>query len=190
MENVKFTRRHLLAAGASLAAIAAPPASASLDAPLPAKFMPQDVKVPTTLLVGSIYVSNADHHLFHIIHPGIARRYGVALGAVGRKFEGSAMISRKAKWPSWTPTRSMIAKEPDVYGPYASGLPGGHSMNPMGSRALYLQVNGRETYFRIHGTNLPNSIGRSFSSGCIRLRNDHIEALYDNVPVGTVVHAY
>ncbi|MDA8870989.1 L,D-transpeptidase, partial [Rhizobiaceae bacterium] len=66
------------------------------------------------------------------------------------------------------------------------GVPGGKG-NPLGSRALYLYRNGRDTMFRIHGTTQPSSIGRAVSSGCIRMLNDHVADLYNRVPVGTTV---
>ena len=44
--------------------------------------------------------------------------------------------------------------------------------------------------YAIHGTNRPETVGRSVSHGCIRLRNDDIAALYELVPVGTAVFVY
>ena len=186
------TRRDFLAAGAAFASFAGSPALASSTEfpPLKRRFRPRMVRVNKALDVGMIYVDSDNYYLYHIRETGRAMRYGVSLGEDGRKFKGFATISRKAKWPSWRPTANMIRLEPDVYGPYAAGLPGGHEMNPMGSRALYLDVDGQPTYYRIHGTHMPETIGTSFSSGCIRLRNDHIDALYDEVPVGTKVHAF
>ncbi|MFZ5962411.1 L,D-transpeptidase [Thalassococcus sp. BH17M4-6] len=184
------TRRNFIAAGAAFlgtAPFAAQAASPRSKVRLPRKFRPQDVKIKTNLPVGTIYVNKQDHFLYLITGDGEARRYGVALGAVGRNFEGTAVIARKAEWPSWIPTRNMIEMEPEVYGPFASGLPGGHPENPLGARALYMYVNGRDTYYRIHGTHLPHTIGMKFSSGCIRLTNEHVSELYDMVPVGTKV---
>ncbi len=60
-------------------------------------------------------------------------------------------------------------------------------MNPLGARALYLYQNGRDTYYRIHGTPQPWTMGQNFSSGCVRLINEHVEHLYDRVPTGTRV---
>jgi len=56
------------------------------------------------------------------------------------------------------------------YAAYAAGMPGGLE-NPLGARALDLYVSNRDSYFRIHGTNEPATIGRAVSSGCIRLFN-------------------
>ena len=48
----------------------------------------------------------------------------------------------------------------------------------MGSRAMYLYANGKDTLFRIHGTNQPEYIGQAISSGCIRLTNEDVIDLY------------
>jgi len=60
-------------------------------------------------------------------------------------------------------------------------------MNPMGARALYLYEGNRDTLYRIHGTNEPESIGRAASSGCIRMRNIDVIDLYNRVQVGARV---
>jgi hypothetical protein len=96
-------------------------------------------------------------------------------------------VGRKQEWPSWQPTRNMIRTQPDMYAQYAAGLPGGLE-NPLGARALYLYRGGRDTYFRIHGTIDPASIGRATSAGCIRLFNQDAMHLYDNAESGTRVH--
>jgi len=57
----------------------------------------------------------------------------------------------------------------------------------MGSRAMYLYSNGKDTLFRIHGTNQPEYIGASISSGCIRLTNEDAIDLYNRVKIGTIV---
>jgi hypothetical protein len=62
-------------------------------------------------------------------------------------------------------------------------VPGGHRMNPLGVRALYL---GSSTY-RIHGTDAPWTIGTAASKGCIRMYNRDVLDLYPRVPVGTKV---
>ena len=80
----------------------------------------------------------------------------------------------------------MIRREPEKYAQYANGVPGGPG-NPLGARALYLYRGGRDTYYRIHGTNQPWSIGRSVSSGCIRMLNEHVADLYERVPIGARV---
>ena len=59
--------------------------------------------------------------------------------------------------------------------------------NPMGSRAMYLYSGGKDTLFRIHGTNQPEYIGASISSGCIRMTNEDVIDLYNRVKMGTIV---
>ncbi len=44
--------------------------------------------------------------------------------------------------------------------------------------------------YALHGTNAPNTIGRSVSHGCVRLRNEDIETLYRMIPVGAAVYIY
>ena len=65
-------------------------------------------------------------------------------------------------------------------------MPGGPE-NPLGARALYLHDNGRDTLFRIHGSNEPWTIGHAVSSGCFRMRNEDITQLFPQVPVSTEV---
>lgn len=153
---------------------------------LPRKFKPTRVNYRTDLKAGTIVVDPKNHFLYLIENRRKARRYGVGVGRAGLAFKGSAIIKRKAEWPRWTPTQNMIRREPSKYQKHAGGLAGGIN-NPLGARALYLYRNGRDTYFRIHGTNQPSSIGQSVSSGCIRMINDHVEDLYNRVPLGSRV---
>lgn len=135
---------------------------------------------------GTIVVDTKNHYLYLVESRGKARRYGVGVGKAGLAFKGKATIKRKAEWPSWTPTANMIKREPSKYKRYAGGVPGGPN-NPLGARALYLYEGNRDTYFRIHGTTQPDSIGRSVSNGCIRMINDHVIDLYDRVRLGANV---
>ena len=80
----------------------------------------------------------------------------------------------------------MIAREPERYGPLANGMEPG-TQNPLGARALYLFKNGEDTLYRIHGTNEDWSIGRSMSSGCIRMLNQDVIDLHMRVLDGTRV---
>ena len=170
------------------ASLLATPALASTR--LPRKFRPQEVDVNPELPAGQIHVIKENFYLYWTLGDGRARRYGIALGAQGRNYTGVLTIRRKAEWPSWTPTQNMIRLEPELYGPYRAGLPGGHPRNPMGARALYLYDGGRDTYHRIHGTPDPDSIGQSYSSSCVRLTNDHVAELYDMFPVNTQVFLF
>ena len=59
--------------------------------------------------------------------------------------------------------------------------------NPLGARALYLYRGGRDTLYRIHGTNEPHTIGRNVSSGCIRMVNSDVIHLYGRARIGAKV---
>jgi len=99
------------------------------------------------------------------------------------------VIEVKKEWPTWRPTDEMIEREPRTYSRFVDNeyvQPGGPE-NPLGARALYLFQDGVDTYFRIHGTTQPQTIGQSVSNGCIRMLNDHVIDLYQRVPIGTVV---
>lgn len=149
------------------------------------RFVPQSVPM-TDYAPGTIIVDPRNYFLYLQQINGRARRYGVGVGRAGLAFEGTAVIGRKAEWPRWTPTQNMIRREPEKYARYAGGVPGGPE-NPLGARALYLYRNGRDTLYRIHGTNQPQSVGQSVSNGCIRMINDHVIDLYERVSVGAMV---
>jgi lipoprotein-anchoring transpeptidase ErfK/SrfK len=138
---------------------------------------------------GEIHVVTNRRWLYLTLYDGAAIRYPIAVGAAGLSFRGAAYIGDKRHWPRWQPTRNMIRREPEKYGPYAAGIPGG-PQNPLGARALYLYKNGRDTLYRIHGTSQPWSIGRAGSSGCIRMFNSHVAHLFEQVHIGTRVVAH
>lgn len=182
-------RRSLIASG--LAALAAPAImpDAARAFEIDPKFAPQQVNFAAPYAPGHMIVLPRAHFLYFVTAPGEARRYGVGVGRAGLEFTGTATIDVKKKWPTWRPTDEMIAREPKTYARFKDNdyvQPGGPE-NPLGSRALYLFQNGRDTYYRIHGTTQPASIGRSVSNGCIRMINAHVQDLYERVPTGTVV---
>jgi lipoprotein-anchoring transpeptidase ErfK/SrfK len=135
---------------------------------------------------GTIIVNTDERALYHVQDYGEAIRYGVAVGKESFVWSGVAKVGRKAEYPSWTPPKSMIRRKPYL-AKWANGMPGGIPENPLGSRAIYLYARGRDTLFRIHGTNEPGSIGTAASSGCIRMLNEEVEILYDSVSIGTKV---
>ncbi|MDB5591464.1 L,D-transpeptidase [Enterovirga sp.] len=132
---------------------------------------------------GTVVVDIDERRLYLVQAGGTALRYGVGVGKQGFAWRGVATIGRKAHWPNWSPTAVMVRINPKL-ARYAAGGLG----NPLGARALYLHQGGRDTMFRIHGTNEPWSIGTQVSSGCIRLLNEDVVDLYDRVPVGTTVY--
>ncbi|NPD15962.1 L,D-transpeptidase [Xinfangfangia sp. D13-10-4-6] len=156
----------------------------SIPAVPPRYLIPENVRSEVDLAIteppGSIIVDPWQRYLYFILGNNRARRYRVAVGDQGRSFEGEAVAQYARNWPSWRPTDNMIRDRPDMYAAYAGGLPGG-LQNPLGARAIYLFRGGRDTYYRIHGTNEVASVGHATSAGCIRMYNQdaiHLAATY------------
>ena len=135
---------------------------------------------------GTIVVDPFAKLLYLVGEGGTAIRYPIAVGREGKGFSGSAVVGDMRLWPGWTPTANMVRREPEVYGPFAAGIPGGLA-SPLGARALYLYRNGRDTRYRIHGTNDVASIGNNSSAGCIRMFNHDVIDLFTRVSNGTQV---
>jgi lipoprotein-anchoring transpeptidase ErfK/SrfK len=148
-------------------------------------FYRREVSDPTGEAPGTIVVDPNDHYLYHVHEGGSATRYGVGVGREGFGWHGNATIKRKTIWPTWTPPSDMVKRDSEA-AKWARGMPGGPG-NPLGARAMYLFQGNRDTLYRLHGTIDPTSIGKSMSSGCIRLLNQDIIHLYNNTPVGTPV---
>lgn len=128
---------------------------------------------------GQVIVSFGDRRLYLVTKPGTALSYPIAVPREQSRWQGRLTVTQKRENPSWTPTPEMLRENPRL----PAWVPGGHPMNPLGVRALYL---GSSTY-RIHGTDAPWTIGQAVSKGCIRMYNEDVLDLYPRVPVGTVV---
>ncbi|MGL4438525.1 MAG: L,D-transpeptidase [Bosea sp. (in: a-proteobacteria)] len=150
------------------------------------QFLRTIAEAPAGFAPGTIVIDTSDRFLYLVQSGGSAIRYGVGVGRQGASWRGRARVGRKAMWPGWTPTATMIRNDPEKNGPWAGGMQGGPD-NPLGARALYLYDGSRDTMYRIHGTNEPWSIGQNVSSGCIRLINHDIIDLHARVPEGTTV---
>jgi lipoprotein-anchoring transpeptidase ErfK/SrfK len=142
------------------------------------EYQRQEVAFPGPQRPGTIVIDTAGKHLYLVQAGQRALRYGIGVGRPGFAWSGLKTVSRKAEWPDWTPPAEMLARRPDLPRHMAGG-----PENPLGARALYLG----SSLYRIHGTNEPNTIGQSVSSGCIRMMNDDVIDLYERVPVGTRV---
>jgi lipoprotein-anchoring transpeptidase ErfK/SrfK len=131
---------------------------------------------------GTVVVETSGPFVYYVMPGGKALRYGAIVGEAGMSWSGVATVGRKEEWPGWTPT----ADEKRRLGPLPSYVEGG-ARNPMGARGLYLYAGGKDTLYRIHGTNQPEYIGHAISSGCIRLTNEDVIDLYNRVRVGATV---
>jgi lipoprotein-anchoring transpeptidase ErfK/SrfK len=128
---------------------------------------------------GQIIVSFGDRRLYYITRPGEALSYPIAVPREQSRWQGVLSVTDKRVNPSWTPTPTMLAENPRL----PRWVPGGHPMNPLGVRGLYLGT----SMYRIHGTDAPWTIGTAVSKGCIRLYNQDVLDLYPRVNVGAKV---
>lgn len=149
---------------------------------IPAQFRKQLVPYETQELPGTLVINTYERFLYLVLENGEALRYGIGVGREGFAWNGDATIQRKEVWPEWRPPEEMREREPELPEVMEAG-----PENPLGARALYLFEGDKDTLYRIHGTNFPNSIGLAMSSGCIRLLNQDIIDLYGRVPIGTKV---
>ncbi len=152
------------------------------------RYYRQIVQDPTGERPGTVVVDTSNHFLYLVRENGQAMRYGVGLGRAGFEWSGRALIQWKRKWPKWTPPAEMIAREPKLekYSAANGGMQPGLT-NPLGARALYIFQDGVDTLYRVHGSPEWNTIGKSVSSGCVRLMNQDIVDLYDRVPNKTPI---
>ncbi len=128
---------------------------------------------------GQVIVSFGDRRLYYVTRPGEALSYPIAVPREQSRWAGVTSVSSKRENPSWTPTPTMLRENPKL----PSFVPGGHPMNPLGVRALYLG----SSMYRIHGTDAPWTIGQAVSKGCIRMYNQDVLDLYPRVRIGSKV---
>ena len=138
----------------------------------------QIVNYRTQSGAGTIIIDTFHTYLYYVLGDGTAIRYGIGVGRDGFTWSGAQTVTRMAEWPDWTPPQEMIARQP-----YLPRWMAGGEGNPLGARAIYLG----STVYRIHGTNMPETIGHKVSSGCIRMLNADVIDLYSRVTVGTKI---
>jgi lipoprotein-anchoring transpeptidase ErfK/SrfK len=136
------------------------------------------VNYPTNEAPGTVIVDTQNTYLYYVLGGGQAIRYGIGVGREGFTWSGVKTVERKSEWPDWTPPPEMIARSP-----YLPRFMAGGVTNPLGARAMYLSG----SFYRIHGTNAPSTIGSRATAGCIRMVNDDVIDLYDRVKVGAKV---
>lgn len=142
-------------------------------------YLRQEVDYATDEPPGTIVVETEKKFLYLVLKDGRAIRYGVSLGAQGRAWKGRAIIQWKRKYPTWTPTPSMISRNPKLE-QWKQGMQPGVN-NPLGARALYIFQDGQDTLYRIHGSPEWQTIGKNASSGCVRMFNQDVIDLYERV---------
>lgn len=136
------------------------------------------VDYPAVSPKGAIIVDTWAHRLYLVLGNGKAAMYHVATAKPGFEWQGTHKVGAKAEWPDWRPPVEMRGRRPELPEFMAGG-----PKNPLGARAIYIA----DTIYRIHGTNEPDSIGKSASSGCIRMLNADVIELYSHVKIGASV---
>jgi hypothetical protein len=102
----------------------------------------------------------------------VLKVYSVAVGAAGSPSPaGEFKISKRLEKPSYYHHGKVVPPS---------------RLNPLGTRWLGLNVKG----YGIHGTNAPQSIGKARSHGCIRMRNQDVEELFNYIAAGDVVELH
>ena len=120
---------------------------------------------PTRRLIVSI----PDRKIVLIADGQVVKTYPIAVGKSSTPSpNGSFHIASRVVKPTWYQPGKMVGPGP---------------ANPLGTRWMGLGFKG----YGIHGTNMPNSIGKAASHGCIRMRNHDVEELFELVQVGDPV---
>ena len=197
MTKTRFNRRHLiigatatlwtpaLARAQSVLPLAEPTAPVDRDGQEPVRrnatsFVTQRWQDHFDDLGKAAIVADTVSRALHF-WSGDGNTYNVYPTSVPRTDEltkrGYTRIVRKRVGPDWTPTPSMMERDPTL-----KYMPPGPD-NPLGTHAMYLDW----PAYLIHGTHDTRKIGRQSSDGCIGLYNHMIEALFQIAPVGTQV---
>ena len=143
--------------------------------------IPNRLILPDTKREG-IIVNSPEMRLYYY-HDNKVDVLPIGIGQLGTDtpLNWTTKVERKRANPTWTPTAKMHA-EYRARGEYLPAVWPAGPDNPMGLFAIYI---GR--LYAIHGTNADFGIGLRVSHGCVRLRNEDIEYLFNQVPIGTRV---
>jgi len=116
-----------------------------------------------------IRVDKSDNVLKLYFNNQLVKKYDVSTGKDSSTPAGEFKIINKIENPTWYKAGAIVPPDsPD---------------NILGPRWLGFDTPG----YGIHGTTMPESIGEQASAGCVRMKNEDVEALFSSVPVGTKV---
>ena len=146
--------------------------------------VPTQYVLPPEIKPNRIVVNLAEMRLYY--QPKNEKRIYIFPVGIGKEDWdtplGEMTVIKKVKDPKWIAPDSIYNFRKSIGDPVERVVPAGPD-NPLGKYELRLS---RQT-FLIHGTNLPDGVGRRSSAGCIRLYPEDIEQLYKMVDVGTSV---
>ncbi|MBD2313386.1 L,D-transpeptidase [Desertifilum sp. FACHB-1129] len=104
-----------------------------------------------------------------------AQTYPIAIGRAGHETPvGTFEIQQMRQNPTWI--------HPVTDERFKGGTPG----NPLGTRWIGFWTDGRN-WIGFHGTPEPGSVGQAISHGCLRMHNQDVEELFEQVEMGTLV---
>jgi len=127
----------------------------------------QRLKISTATY--SVHVDYSDNVLTLKANQDLFKTYRVATGIDNCTPIGSFKIVNKLKDPVWYSTGAVV--------------PSGSPDNILGTRWMGISISG----YGIHGTTIPDSIGKHVTAGCVRMQNEDAEELYTILPLGTEV---
>ena len=165
------TMAAMVAAVPMAAVLAAPLAaqSATTNGPAAAQQSALDAQDPAVTTKRVIVVSLEDHKLALVEDGKVKKVYTVAVGKPSTPSPvGTFTIARRVMNPTYSHEGRVVPPGPN---------------NPVGTRWMGLSIPG----YGIHGTNVPSSIGKAASHGCIRMARKDLEELYPMVEVGDTV---
>lgn len=121
----------------------------------------------------SLLVDKSDYTLTILLNGHYIKQYPVGIGKSNKTPVGEFIVDNKLINPTWY--------APDGVYPY------GHPKNVLGTRWIGFEDRNDLYGYGIHGTADPDSIGKDMSNGCIRMRNENVEELFDFVKSKTRV---
>lgn len=127
----------------------------------------QTLKVPNIPL--SVHIDKSDNTLVLKAGETVLKTYRVSTGTNNSTPIGTFKTTDKLVNPTW----------------YFEGkkIPFGSPEHQLGTRWIGIDKKG----YGIHGTIEPDKIGQQVTHGCVRLRNEEVEELFDLLPTGAAV---
>jgi LysM repeat protein len=121
----------------------------------------------------SLLVDKSDYTLTILLNGHFIKQYPVGIGKSNKTPVGEFIVDNKLINPTWY--------SPEGVYPY------GNPKNVLGTRWIGFEDRNDLYGYGIHGTADPDSIGKDMSNGCIRMRNENVEELFDFVKAKTRV---
>jgi lipoprotein-anchoring transpeptidase ErfK/SrfK len=121
----------------------------------------------------SLLVDKSDYTLTILLNGHFIRQYPIGIGKSDKTPVGVFIVDNKLINPTWYSPEGVYQY--------------GHPKNVLGTRWIGFEDRNDFYGYGIHGTADPDSIGKDMSNGCIRLKNENVEELFDFVKAKTRV---